>query len=223
MLNGQRLIPIALLCLSSSCGITEAYNPGDPTGKEFYMLRIVELALQPAPPAVVHLFGTAATFDGNLVLAGGGPTARAGADNLCSIRRANLTLAPRNRCTQVRALLSFAAGDQMTNMPANFSVPSGIAVVGPSGTEVAASFSDLLATAVNLKVTLQAAGVVTAATFWSHSQNDGTLSGTNCTNSTSNAASGSRGSSTTVASAWLNSGGPVGCGIFENILCVCFQ
>lgn len=170
----------------------------------------------------MFLFGTTATFDGNLLAAGGGGSARASSDNLCTTRRGTLTLAPVNTCTTVRALVSFTAGDQLNNMPTNFSVPVDRLVRGPTGTLVADNYSDMINPSVNLKATLLAANVLAGATFWSHSINTGAVSGSSCGGGTTNGGSGQRGATNTTTSAWLDTGGPVGCSIFEPILCICF-
>ncbi len=82
---------------------------------------------------------------------------RSGLDTICSTRKsaafASLS------CTNVRAWISVSSTDSIAAMPVNYSVPITARVLGPTGTQIADNWADLLDGTVSDAGSLKAAGL----------------------------------------------------------------
>jgi hypothetical protein len=121
----------------------------------------------------------------NFVFSAGGKAGalggRAGANALCTAAAPNFSF-PK---TNVVALISVSAGDQIRDFPALYGVPSDRPIVGPTGLRIADNWADLLDGTTALS--MAGAGVLDpGGAFWLTGSNfDGTVSVHTCTNWTS--------------------------------------
>jgi hypothetical protein len=162
------------------------------------------------PPII--LYNAGGTFNGNLV-------GRAGADGLCQAS-AN---APAGY-TNFRAFISVSATDEIQDMPANYGVPTTVAIQSSGGTVIANDWADLLDGTID--TTLAAAGVIGLGhRFWSGSNADGSLNPDNCNSWTDGGGilRGENGHASFSDSNWLSEGGPSpSCNGLFQLLCIAF-
>lgn len=171
-----------------------------------------------APSSVsglIFLFRTTSTTTGLL----GGVGGRSGADNFCASSRSFYAF-PDNSCTSVRAFISIIAGDQISNIPANYGVPTANQIQGPTGTLISPSWAPMLGGTISSN--LQAAGVLPPATAWvSYSTAAGTLAGNHCNNGTATGLSGQVGNSDLSNAQWMDNGTGL-CILGSYALCLCY-
>lgn len=120
----------------------------------------------PTPIPVISLY-SAGTHDGDL----GG---RSGADSICSSNKPG-----GDSHANVRALISVGSGDAISDMPSNYSVPTGIVIQSESASTIANNWADLVDGSIS--ATLLATGVTMSPTnWWSGTDNTGTLTSSTC-------------------------------------------
>lgn len=171
------------------------------------------------PPITIYLFAPAAAN-----ATGGAIGGRSGADSTCVTARAQNTFQD-NRCSNVHAVVSISAGDDIASMPNNYGIPANQPVLGPTvgPTQlIAANWSALFTPP--LANTFAAAGAV-ANSWWSFSTTSGTFSASNCSGGISQTGStyGDTGLASSIGATAINNGTAPACsstGIY--LLCVCY-
>jgi hypothetical protein len=188
----------------------------------------------PKPANHITIFSglTPTTYNGNL----GG---RSGADTICeNLKDDELISMYNNSCSNVRALISVSASDEIRDFPTTYSVPTNVKVRSQNGRLISDTWSGLFATSSggdpsglygNLSnlvgISWQTGGGVNDWGIWTGSNSDGSIETNNCSGWTSEAANvdGSY-----AMQGWENVkvwyGGNVACNnSFKNPLyCICF-
>lgn len=144
---------------------------------------------------------------------------RSGADALCTS-----SLPVGLSCTNLHALISVSASDEIQDMPTNYSVPLDRAIASEGGTTIQTNWANLLSGSI--LSSLVNAGILTMSDtyWWSGSNDDGTFQATyNCTNWTvnTNMVSGYSGYYNQTGTGWISAGVPTCNGNFP-ILCLCY-
>lgn len=171
----------------------------------------------------VYMFATD-THTGNLTTTTTA-SARADIDDYCV--DAKSALYPTLPCLNVRAFISITTSDCIAAMPGNFGVPTGKRIVGPTGTEIATSWTDLLDGSIleNLKN-----ADIAQNKWWSGSDytgkylvTDACVACNTCTGWTvgTNASQGETGTTNKTDSTWIDDG-PDNCNNSRHVLCVCW-
>jgi len=148
--------------------------------------------VMPAPTHLVLYFGS--TSMGNI-----GP--RSTADALCI---ANLPYGYSN----YHAFLGYSAADSISNMPANYGVPTGLPIQSDTNVVLANNWADLMDGSI--AAALDTAGVSPADNWWSGVENadgthiDGVTFDCNDWTSNSNVVGGNEGFRSTVNSTWMD-------------------
>lgn len=224
----MRPLIISLLALLGNCTYPATCLPGDLSCEPvatYLLFQKEAISVSPAgnplatvPSSVtglIFLFRTTTTSTGLL----GGVGGRSGADNLCASSRSSYTF-PDNSCSSTRAFISITAGDQISNMPANYGLPTGNAIQGPTGTVIAADWPTILSGSIAASLTT--ASVLPPATAWaSYSTSTGTLAGNNCSNGTVTGVSGQVGTSGSTTATWIDNGTGL-CLTPIHLLCACY-
>lgn len=174
----------------------------------------------PAPVERILMFGST-PVNGNLLTAGGEASARASADALC----ADALEAVRDHgCTDVRALLSVNANDEIVDMPTNYAVPVDLPVEGPTGMEIDVDFAGLLDGSIAVSP-VDAAVATGDVSLWSGSSVSGEILNTTCNGWTQTEGAGPLGfgsagqpSSTTT---WL-AASSASCNGANQLICICW-
>jgi hypothetical protein len=171
------------------------------------------MSARTAPLHPIYMFSIdPSTTTGNM-------SGRIGADNLCQAKYASDYTGL--GCTEVRGFISIDASDQIANMPMNYGVPTNVPILGPGGIPIANDWADLLDGVI--LTTMQGAGVLTALSYWTGSNADGTFySSVHCSNYTSTMGSGRIGSATVSNGNWL-SDFTTACVNIGPILCIGWQ
>ena len=125
--------------------------------------------------------------------------------------------------TNVVALISIDADDEIRDIPSNFGVPASAALKSNSGNLVFNSWADML-DGSDLTISLAGAAVLPPATgWWSGSTPNGALS-INCTNwnASSSIISGSYGTSGMPSLEWIDASSEQMCNFTHYVLCIAF-
>jgi len=182
---------------------------------------------EPAPLPQIVMF-SAGEHNGNLagtaIAVPPFTVGRAGADNLCiAAKPAGIT------GTSVRAFISVTTDDEIRDMPANFSVPTTLQIVGPTGIKIAENWDDLFDHGTDmLLASLLDAGASVAPipqNWWSGSNSSGGLSPNDCQEWTSadvSAGGGRFGRVNMQDASWLNTGSNASCTSVIELMCISF-
>jgi len=148
------------------------------------------------PPAANIVMYSAGHTDGAI-----GTGGRAGADAMCI--NANATGLP-----NAHAFISVNVNDEIRDMPGNYTVPTALPVVGPTGTAIANNWTELLNPAIALTNSLRAASVTGEYEWWIGSNSSGAVQAETCLGFTNNtgANQGGGGDANTTAASWLDNG-----------------
>ncbi len=131
---------------------------------------------------------TVAIFAGGLTQ--GNMGGRSGADTQCETAKTNNHSS--FTCTNVHAMLSFSATDEIRDLNSTYSLPPANKFVSPNGTQVASSFADFLDNSIS--TSFASAGILPISTVYvTLSTNTGGLATNNCSGGTSNSGLSSQG------------------------------
>jgi hypothetical protein len=142
---------------------------------------------------------------------------RLGADKIC---REYITVNfPSLPVNNMRAFISINAVDQIADFPANFGVPAGVAIMGPTGKVIADDWLDL--TDGDIKISLLDAEVGSPLTsWWSGSDSYGIVATDICNSiSDSTSSNGQIGAHNTTDSSWI-SNGTRPCNSNQTLICI---
>ena len=188
----------------------------------------------PKPANHITIFSglTPTTYNGDL----GG---RSGADTICeNLKDDELISMYNNSCSNVRALISVSASDEIRDFPTTYSVPTNVKVRSQNGRLISDTWSGLFATSSggdpsglygNLSnlvgISWQTGGGVNDWGIWTGSESDGSLNNNHCSGWTSEAPNVNGGygmQEWETVKVWY--GGNVACNnSFKNPLyCICF-
>ncbi len=143
---------------------------------------------------------------------------RANADSLCSNSVGNANLS----CTTVHAFLSVDGADEIRDMPANYSVPTGVTIKANTGTTIANDWADLLDGSI--QTSLDAAmghGLPNVNFWWSGSNADGSLNAA-CSGWTVGFQNGTIARGSTSNGTWINNHNSSCNGDNLVLLCLCY-
>ncbi len=165
----------------------------------------------------IYLFAAATLPNGNIAGYGSG-NPRTGADNLCTSSRSGFIF-PNNTCSSVRGFISVTGSDSIAALPLNYSIHTGRAIHGPTGTLIANDWVDLMDGSI--ANSLSVAGVASVS-WWSFSGSNGATAndcsdGTDSTTGTSGIIGIANATNTT----WIQ-GGTDTCDQTRRVLCLCF-
>ena len=188
----------------------------------------------PKPANHITIFSglTPTTYNGNL----GG---RSGADTICeNLKDDELISMFNNSCSNVRALISVSASDEIRDFPTTYSVPTNVKVRSQNGRLISDTWSGLFATSSSgdptglygnlsnlVGISWQTGGGVNDWGIWTGSNADGSLNNNHCSGWTSEAPNVNGGygmQEWETVKVWY--GGNVACNnSFKNPLyCICF-
>jgi hypothetical protein len=176
-------------------------------------LQIIDAATLGGTPAAQYLRVRVVLFAGPRRT--GALGGRSGADDLCSISAARPA-----GLARVRAFLSISSSDQLKDFPTLYGVPTSLAITGPAGTVIAASFSSLFTPP--LQSSLSGGQVFPRGAWWSGTAADGSASTDTCNGFTSGVTTTNApiGNAVSTDSTWLASSG-VGSACSNNAVIVC--
>jgi chitodextrinase len=168
---------------------------------------------------------SAGTYQGNLTSVTSSMSPRNRIDMYCSDAKNDSY--PYLPCINVRTFISITSSDDIARMPANFGVPTNKRIIGPTGTQIADNWFDLLDGSIDTD--LQSAGI-SSSYWWSGSNSGGTFmssavcaSCNTCSGWTdgTNASLGIAARHNRTDSTWINDG-TRNCNNQLNVLCLCW-
>ncbi len=172
----------------------------------------------------IYMF-PAGSYNGNLVSASTGLTtvaavpvvsARDAVDGLCATAKTNIY--PTLPCLNVRAFISIDAGDDIAGMPANYSIPTGRKIIGPTGIQIGDNWADLFDGTID--ITLSDASIA-SDNWWSGSLSNGHIDSSNyCGGWTTTGEHGQSGIYDN-PDKWIEGNTP-SCSTAKVVLCVCW-
>ena len=180
-------------------------------------------------PDSIVFFATHKTYTGNL----GG---RSGADAICLSNMDNKTISMVNHsCSNVRAVISVSATDEIRDMASNYSIPTNVDIRGSSGTRFGTSWDNFTSATHTLPVGYvvgemeagpSGAGVSAwgeRTRYWSGSDTSGALDTRHCSNFTdeSSGETGSLGEGASTTNSMLDIG-HASCVNKYALLCICY-
>ena len=138
-------------------------------------------------PDSIVFFATHKIYTGNL----GG---RSGADAICLSNMDTKTISMVNHsCSNVRAVISIDANDEIRDMATNYSIPTNVDIRGSSGTRLGTSWDNYTSGTMPEAIGIAIRGVdLTSSSsyrFWSGSNASGALENNHCSNFSSAASS----------------------------------
>ncbi len=141
---------------------------------------------------------------------------RANADSLCEVAAASQDIA----CsTDIRGFISIDQSDEIRDMPANYSVPTGLPIYSKQQIEIQSDWASLLGGSI---LSTLSDAQITDGLWWSGSTSAGALAADNCGSWQVGALTGQTGINNTTGSAWIESANSPFCSASTPMLCLCY-
>ena len=170
----------------------------------------------PKPADHVTVYATPDIYNGNL----GG---RSGADAICLSHLDNESISMfNNSCSNVRAVISIDANDEIRDMATNYNIPTNRDLRGSTGMLFGTSWDNFTNESLLFETHMAVFGIKSNEYTWGGSTTNGALSGEHCSNFSS-----SSGSSTadliqfdSITAIFEDTDNP--CNQIRQILCICY-